>query len=159
MKRAQASCIPLPLHELRPTATRRRLILTQQREAIWRAFSGVGSTTAQELEQSLRPHKPDLCLTAVYRTLHFFCKTGLAKCFRFGRRAVYVNLTKKPCGAYLVCTACGAVLAWDHSGLRRGGDLVAQQQGFLLQGLQFEAHGVCGSCQKIRKGQASSSSR
>lgn len=147
-KRAEQSRIPLPLERLRPSVTRRRRILTQQREVIWQNFISREFFTAQQLHELLLRKNQAIDLTAVYRSLNFFCNTGIAKAFRFGKRAVFTNVLQSNSGGYLICTFCGHVQVFNNLNIRRLFGEVARQNQFMMKTAKYEVHGLCASCGK-----------
>ncbi len=95
------------------------------------------------LGQPGRPAKPP----TAYRALDFLVEHGLAH--RIESLNAYVacdHAGADHSATFLICDRCGAVAETHMHEPVRGLSAAAQRQGFRLDRVAIEAHGLCGTC-------------
>ena len=122
--------------------------MTGPRRQIVTALARRGSTTAQELYESLRADGSGIGRATVFRTLELL--SGLGVLERVHGDAGYHNyaLAQPGHSHQIICSDCGTTLEFSDCALDSLLTGLAQRTAFRIDGHWLEVFGVCRSCQQ-----------
>ncbi len=137
-----------PQLEFRELCRRHGLAVTHQRAVIYESLmSAPGHPSPEEVYAVVRKQIPSISLATVYKTLHTFVESGVLRELSLHHGSLRVDAVTKP-HHHLVCTKCKAVFDLDEDTLEAPHIVGKLPQGFRVQGISVELHGLCRQCSK-----------
>lgn len=138
--------------ELRRRFRERRLRLTPQRAAIYRALIETTShPTAEALYASVRRTHPSMSQNTVYYTLSALRRAGLVHEVNYGHDGARFDGNVTP-HHHLICTACHRIEDVMDERLDRLSVAVPVTKGFEVRRHRVEFYGFCDPCRRERPG-------
>jgi Fur family ferric uptake transcriptional regulator len=127
------------------------LPVTQQRQAVADVvFSSVEHLSVDEIEQQLRDAGERIGKATIYRTLDLLVKSKLVDEHDFGEgfKRYEHRLSRQPVHEHLICQSCNKVVEFRSEEMRKVGERVAAEHGFVLTRHKLEIYGICAECQE-----------
>ncbi len=118
----------------------------QQRELVRHIFAKHSHFDPDELLADLREAKRTVSRATVYRTLAKLVEAGLLRKIEIGPRTVYDHDYGYPWHEHLVCSACGAMIEFQHEGIVAAVQGVAAEKQFRVEGYDLVVRGTCADC-------------
>ncbi len=121
--------------------------LTPQRDIILRAIHDAeGHFTAEQVYQQVSAHSPAVNLATVYRTLELLCQLGIVCEIDLGRTSREYELRHDRPHHHLVCTQCGATMAFPHDLIEPLAASLRDELGFKADLKHLSVFGLCRHC-------------
>jgi Fur family ferric uptake transcriptional regulator len=121
--------------------------MTGPRRQIVAALAEGGSTTAQDLFESLRQTGSGIGRATVFRTLELLSQHGIVERVHLPDGCHTYVLSQPGHHHHLVCSDCGTVLEFSDCQLDGVLEGLAQRTAFRIDGHWLEVFGVCRACQ------------
>ena len=128
----------------RPVTPQRRLLLSIMREA-------GKHLDAKELYRRAIERDPNISLATVYRTLRLFEQQGLIDERHLGRTRCYYEMKHLREHQHLVCEACGQVIEFESSLIRKLVTEVQRKNNFCVTKVELYLEGQCHKCKEEEK--------
>ena len=126
----------------RPVTSQRRLLLSIMREA--------GShLDAKELYRRASERDPNISLATVYRNLRLFREQGLIDGRHLGQARCYYEIKHSGEHQHLVCQACGQVIEFESSLIRKLVAEVQRKNNFSVTKVELYLEGHCHKCKEL----------
>ena len=121
--------------------------MTGPRRQIVASLAEGGSTTAQDLNESLRRSGSGIGRATVFRTLEILSQHGIVERVHLPDGCHTYVLTQPGHHHRLVCSDCRAVLEFSDCQLDGVLEGLAQRTAFRIDGHWLEVFGLCQACQ------------
>lgn len=122
------------------------LAATHQREIIYRAVvERPGHLSPEEIYENVRRQIPSISLATVYKNIKTFVTAGLLLQVSPHHSSLRIESNHAP-HHHLFCTRCNTILDIEAGAL---GSLQVPRKlpdGFRMQSVSIEIHGLCGKC-------------
>lgn len=103
--------------------------------------------TAEELYNIVQKKYSAIGIATIYRNLHLFCESGIAKEIRFDDGiSRYEPLIGHEHHDHLICTHCGTFIEVCNEEIENLQKLLAKKHGFILKNHKMELYGLCPNC-------------
>ena len=106
--------------------------------------------SAEAIADGVQGHVPRSDLASVYRNLETLEALGLVRHMHLGHGPGLYALTRDTELEYLVCDACGTVVALEAGEFDDVRTLIREQHGFVAEFRHFPLVGLCASCAECR---------
>lgn len=131
------------------------LRMTKQRQVVYEVLADLsqGHPTASEVFVSAKERMPSISLATVYNCLETLTGAGAVRQVHIDREATRYCANLQP-HAHFYCTDCDKVF---DIGLEAGADAASVWSlppGCRVEEMQVAIRGVCGACEKCRRGHA-----
>lgn len=104
--------------------------------------------TAEDLYNIVRKKFPAVGVATIYRNLHLFCESGVAKEMKFDDGiSRYEPLIGHEHHDHLICTNCGKFIEVCDNKIEQLQEVLAKEHGFILRNHKMELYGICSDCQ------------
>lgn len=134
--------------EFKDLCRRHGLAMTHQRAVIYESLmSAPGHPSPEELFEVVRKQIPSISLATVYNTLHTFIESGLLRELSLHHGSIRVDTRNEP-HHHLVCTGCKRVFDLDEEALKPVELVGKVPNGFRVERMTVEIHGLCKACAK-----------
>jgi len=139
--------------QVRKCLTGQNLLWTSQRQVILQAIlESSGHFDAEGLYRNLREKGERVSRATVYRLLPLLRGCGLIhEVFLSEGRTKYERTARYH--DHMVCIACGKVIEFADSSLKRVRENVSKRYGFKLVEYGTGIKGICRECQRSRRGE------
>lgn len=124
----------------------RGLRLTAQRQLVLEAVHGLGHATPEQVHAAVRETAAGVNITTVYRTLELLEKLGLVTHTHLSHGSPTYHTVGGRQHIHLVCRACGAVDEAEPDLLGSVAEVLAREQGFLVDIGHVAFFGLCQQC-------------
>ena len=126
---------------------RRGLRVSSARRLVIEAlFAAERPLTAEEIAAGLEGWLPSSDLASVYRNLETLEELGLVRHFHLGHGPGLYGLVGEGEREYLVCEACGRVVAAEPHRLDGARAAIRDEFGYEARFTHFPIHGLCADC-------------
>jgi Fur family peroxide stress response transcriptional regulator len=130
----------------REACVERGLAVTHQRLVIYRALLESHEHPSPEmLYEEVRKQMPSISLGTIYKNLKTFSDSGLIREVSLHHDTLRVDAHTEP-HHHLVCVRCKAVMDIEEDSLDPVRLRKKLPQGFRLQRISIEVHGLCAKC-------------
>jgi Fur family ferric uptake transcriptional regulator len=126
----------------KPVTTQRRLLLSVMQEA-------GRHLDAKELYRRASERDPNISLATVYRNLRVFEEQGLIDERRLGQARCYYEMKRLGEHQHLVCEACGQVIEFKSSLIRKLVAEVQRKNNFSVAKVELYLEGYCHKCKEL----------
>jgi Fur family ferric uptake transcriptional regulator len=127
-----------------PDTWQRRLVLSVIQEA-------GEHLDAKELYRRAAEKDARISLATVYRNLRLFKEQGLINERRLGQAHCYYEIKQSREHQHLVCQACGQVIEFDSSQIRKLVAEVQRKNNFSVTQIELYLEGYCHKCKDERR--------
>jgi Fur family ferric uptake transcriptional regulator len=121
--------------------------MTGPRRQIVAMLAERGSTTAQDVYDSLRATGSGIGRATVFRTLELLSQLGILERVHLPDGCHTYVLTQPGHHHHLICSDCGTVLEFSDCQLEAALDVLAKKTAFRIDGHWLEVFGLCEGCQ------------
>jgi len=141
---------PLPFRDLEEVAAAVRKaggrLSAPRRRVLEALFAAEGPVSASYLAGGLGGRGPEVDLASVYRSLEQLEELGVVRHVHVGHGPGLYGLVGDGEREFLVCEACGKVVAVDPSALERVRGVIRDDFGLEARFTHFPIHGRCADC-------------
>jgi Fur family ferric uptake transcriptional regulator len=128
----------------KPVTPQRRLLLNVMQEA-------GRHLDAKELYRRASERDPNISLATVYRNLRIFEEQGLIDERRLGQARCYYEMKRLGEHQHLVCEACGQVIEFESSLIRKLVAEVQRKNNFSVTKVELYLEGCCHKCKDEKR--------
>jgi Fur family ferric uptake transcriptional regulator len=128
----------------KPVTSQRRLLLNVMQEA-------GGHLDAKELYRRASERDPNISLATVYRNLRVFEEQGLIDERHLGQARCYYEMKHLGEHQHLVCEACGQVIEFESSLIRKLVAEVQRKNNFSVTKVELCLEGHCHKCEEKKR--------
>jgi Fur family ferric uptake transcriptional regulator len=128
----------------KPATPQRRLLLNVMQEA-------GGHLDAKELYRRASERDPNISLATVYRNLRVFEEQGLIDERHLGQARCYYEMKHLGEHQHLVCEACGQVIEFESSLIRKLVAEVQRKNNFSVTKVELCLEGHCHKCEEKKR--------
>jgi Fur family ferric uptake transcriptional regulator len=128
----------------KPVTPQRRLLLNVMQEA-------GRHLDAKELYRRASERDPNISLATVYRNLRIFEEQGLIDERRLGQARCYYEMKRLGEHQHLVCEACGQVIEFESSLIRKLVAEVQRKNNFSVTKVEIYLEGCCHKCKDEKR--------
>lgn len=127
---------------------RHNLKITRQRRIVLDTFAECEEhVSAEELYKLVTATEPKVGLATVYRTLALLTQSGLATELDFGDgQKRYEHKFMHSHHDHMICTECGKIIEFTHSGIEKLQEDVARENKFRITSHKLDIFGICKNC-------------
>ena len=106
---------------------------------------------AKELYRRASERDPNISLATVYRNLRLFKEQGLINERHLGQARCYYEIKHLGEHQHLVCQACGQVIEFESSLIRKLVAEVRRKNNFSVTGVELYLEGYCHKCKDEKR--------